>query len=270
MAGNKVADFEFLNHKISRTPDFIPVFVHWGNENQFPQVIAEYAAKNNQTLVIYWEAMDYNYPDPAGDPRYSYDQLLSGQHDDYLTSFSLAAKASNQPIIIIPFEEMNGDWYPWALTLNGNSPQKHIEAFRYLRKFFTDSPTTKFAWVVNRESESIDLTAFYPGNDYVDYVGVNGFNFGTPWQSFAQVFSLTLDDLKTLNKPLYIFSMASAEGEKKADWIKNAGLEITKDPQISGWIWFNENKERDWRIWSDPQSLSAFRTYMLNQAILIN
>ena len=36
-------------------------------------------------------------------------------------------------------------------------------------------------------------------------------------------------------------------------------VQMARHPEIAGWIWFNEAKERDWRVWSDERSLEAFR-----------
>ncbi|MFH1968330.1 MAG: hypothetical protein ABIJ84_03015, partial [bacterium] len=71
------------------------------------------------------------------------------------------------------------------------------------------------------------------------------------------------------NKPIYIFSMASAPASakapagqgmsKKAGWIEDALSKINSDPDIVGWIWFNEDKEKNWLVSSDSDSLQAFK-----------
>jgi endoglucanase len=54
--------------------------------------------------------------------------------------------------------------------------------------------------------------------------------------------------------------MASAEGSQKAAWINDAfNVQIPKHPKIAGWIWFNENKEANWLVNSDANSLAAFK-----------
>ena len=96
-------------------------------------------------------------------------------------------------------------------------------------------------------------------------VGVDGFNFGAPWLSFDELFKQPLAVLKTYQKPIFIFSFASAAGEQKAAWIKDAlTVQLEKHPEVQAWIWFHENKERDWRINSDSGSLAAFRSVLPN------
>lgn len=237
------------------------VFIHWGNENQFPQYLAP--VMQGRTLVIFWEAKDYTDDSPH-QPKFAYRKILEGKWDAYITAFATAARLYQMPVILIPFSEMNGNWNPSSGTKNGNTPAEHIAAYKYVRKFFALVPNVKFGWAVNNVSvpdvpgNAIDV--YYPGTDSVDYVGIDGFNFGNPWQTFDQVFGRALTTLKAYNKPVYIFSMASKEGDKKPAWIADAlKLQIAAHPEIKGWIWFHENKERDWRVNSDPKSLQAFK-----------
>lgn len=260
-AGGELADIINFQTRINQPMNYLATFVHWGNENEFPTEIASHAAKNKSTLVIFWEAMDYNQSAPA-DPRFSYDRILAGDWNTYIDSFAQSVKAYGQTVILVPFEEMNSDWYPWSGNINGNTPAKHIAAYRYLRSRFTGITNVRFGWTVNNDSvpdtSQNTIANYYPGNDYVDYIGVDGFNFDDPWQTYHQIFDTALNQLSAYHKPLIIFSMASAQGSQKAAWIKDALTEIDRNRNITGWIWFNENKEKDWTVWSDPQSLSTF------------
>ncbi len=114
---------------------------------------------------------------------------------------------------------------------------------------------------------STPLEALYPGDAYVDWLGLDGYNWGTSapgksWQSFAQVFGATYADLTALSaKPLLIAKTASAEaGGDKADWIADAysARTLRQFPRIRGIIWFNEDKETDWRIESSASAQAAF------------
>lgn len=260
--GGSVASAEEFRGKIGSDMRFLATFVHWGNENEFPEELATYARENNMTPVIYWEAMDYTYAGPH-DPRFSYDTVLRGDWDGYIAEFAQRVKTYNSTVIVVLFEEMNSDWYPWSGMTNGNTPQKAVLAYRHVRDLFREVPNARFGWTINNDSvpntTNNTRLAYYPGDDYVDYVGVNGFNFGDPWQSFSEVFGPALSELATLNKPIIIFSMASADGVRKAAWIRDTlTVQIPAHPEIAGWIWFNEDKEADWRIWSDPDSLHTF------------
>ncbi len=240
------------------------VFIHWGNEKLFPKYLSPYVKDKGKTLVVFWEATNYNVG-TVNQAGYSYDAILNGNFDSYIAQFAADAKAYGGEVILIPFSEMNGDWFPWSITQNGNTAQKHIDAWRKIREAFRGATNVKFGWAPNHDAVP-DIAAnqfekFYPGDAYVDYVGLDGFNFNNPWMTFDQIFGKSLAKMKVYNKPVYIFSFASAPGTQKSAWIADAlTTQIPKYPEIKGWIWFNENKERDWRINSDTNALNAFKS----------
>jgi hypothetical protein len=261
--GWRESDMATFESQVGKETKYQAVFVHWGNENLFPLYLSPTVKDKNKTLIIFWEATDYNLT-TTDQPRFSYDAITRGDWNTYLTQFAADAKAYGGPVIIIPFSEMNGNWFNWSGTVNGNTPDKHIQAYRYLRSFFSNASNVKFGWAPNSDSvpdvASNQLELYYPGNNYVDYVGVDGFNFSNPWMTFDQVFSKSLAKLKTYGKPVFIFSFATAEGAQKPAWITDAlTVQIPKYPEIKAFIWFNERKEKDWRVWSDQASLDAFK-----------
>jgi hypothetical protein len=248
---------------VGKDAKYRAVFIHWGNERKFPTYLKPYVMDQGKSLMIFWEATDYNVG-TVNQTNYSYDSVINGNWDTYFAEFARDAKAYGGEVILIPYSEMNGDWFPWSITKNGNTPQKHIDAWRKIRGFFNDVPNVKFGWAPNHDSVP-DITdnqfeKFYPGDAYVDYVGLDGFNFGSPWMTFDQVFGSSLARMKVYKKPMFIFSFASAAGASKALWITDAlTIQIPKYPEIKGWIWFNENKERDWRVTADTSVLNAFK-----------
>lgn len=263
VGGSEAAHYQQFASRLGSDFTYLATFVHWGNERNFPQTMANLATANDHILVIFWEAMDYNHSGPL-DSRFNYQSILSGTYDSYLENFAQSVRGYGRPVIIVPFEEMNGDWYPWSITINGNSPQQHVAAFRYLKNKFAGVDNVQFAWVVNDDSvpniPENQPENYYPGSDVVDLVGVDGFNFGQPWESFAEIFAQPLQRLTQYQKPILIFSTASAAGPQKAVWISQALTEeMPKYPLLQGFIWFNENKEENWLIWSDQSSLQAFQ-----------
>lgn len=263
--GWRTTDLPAFESLVGKKANIQATFVHWGNENQFPSELAAPLKASGKTLLIFWEAMDYN-ADVVNQPNFSYDKILAGNHDAYVKSFAAQAKAYGGPVIVIPFEEANGNWYPWSGSVNGNTPAKHIAAYRRVHDLFAGVSNVKFGWAMNNDSvpdtAANKLENYYPGDAYVDYVGANGFNFNNPWQTWDQVFGPILTKLAQYNKPTYIFSMASAPGTQKAAWITTGFTSLKKYPKVAGWVWFNENKERDWRINSDANTLSAFKAVL--------
>ena len=73
-----------------------------------------------------------------------------------------------------------------------------------------------------------DPLSAYPGNEYVDWVAISGFNFGTvrsysKWQSFSDIYADPIRYLRTLGKPICVAEFGSVEkGGDKAAWIRDA------------------------------------------------
>lgn len=232
-------------------------FVGWGENGEFPKGEVEYLLEEKKTLLIFWEGDE-------GNGKFSFKNVLSGKWNTYIQQFAADAKEYGGPVILVPFPEMNGTWSPWSGLKNGNSTELFKQAWQHIHKLFADVPNVKFGWAVNCTSEprieknAIEL--YYPGDSFVDLVGVDGFNGNAGyWQSFSELFGPAIQTLKQYNKPIWIFSMACKQDKKKAEWITDALKTQMPKYGIKGFIWFNENKEFDWRLWSDSGSLKAFR-----------
>jgi hypothetical protein len=104
---------------------------------------------------------------------------------------------------------------------------------------------------------------YYPGDAYVDWTGVDGYNWGTTnggWQTFQQVFREIYPLLAAKKKPIMIGEMSCAQvGGDKGKWIDEIIPTLRASfPLIKCLVWFDINKEADWRISSSPESEAAF------------
>jgi beta-mannanase len=258
-----IADFE---KRVEASPDYLAYFVHWANGGgKLPTWLKTYAGDKERTLIIFWEASDFTVGG-TDQPEYAYRTILRGDHDAYIRDFARQLKSYADPIILVPFSELNGNWTPWSGTKNGNTPLEAVEAFRYVHGFFDVAPNVKFGLALNAASvpntPENAHSAYYPGDEYVDYVGLDGFNMGDPWLSFDQIFGAGLKALLPYKKPLFIFSFGSAEGDEKAAWLSDAFTRMSSYPTMKGFIYFNQNKERNWLLWSDTASLATFEDFV--------
>ena len=168
--------------------------------------------------------------------------------------------------------EMNGDWYPWGV--NNNTAADFVAAWRHLHKVFEEEGATKVKWVWSpnvRYGHEYPFADLYPGSSYVDWVALDGYNWGTDphlgqpeWQSFGDIFGATYNQLTNLapGKPMMIAETASTEhGGNKANWIRKTFLEDIPDyAAIKSVIWFNQSDGPfDFRINSSTESRNAFR-----------
>jgi beta-mannanase len=246
---NNLATFESL---VGKPVNIQSVFIGWGDS--FPFSTASNLKSSGKTLLIFWEQYGTTV-----------DSINAGNSDAYIAKFAQDAKTSGASIILAPLHEMNGNWDPWDGTVGNNTPAKVVTEWKRIHDAFSGVSNVKFAWDVNNESvpnTAVNtISAYYPGDTYVDYVAVDGFNFGNPWQSFDTVFAGVLSQLQTYHKPIYILSMAAVPDTRKAAWITDAlTVQIPKYPAVAGWVWFNQNgADGNWLVNSDPASLVAFQ-----------
>jgi beta-mannanase len=236
----------------------------------FTRTAATNAANHGSVPLITLEFWDPSRG--VNQPAFSLKQISGGAHDNYLRTYARDAKAFGKTVWLRPLHEMNGNWYPWGGTVNGNNPSDFTSAWRHIVNIFREEGATnvKFMWCPNAESvpntSANSISAYWPGDDYVDYLSIDGYNAGvsstSAWRSFSSVFSASYAAVTKLSaKPVYIAEIScSPDGGNKATWISDMFRVLpTQFPRIKGVVWFNKNSSRDWRIESSSESLAAFK-----------
>lgn len=197
-------------------------------------------------------------------------EIIAGDFDAMLEKRAASAKALGKKLFLDLGAEMNGDWSPWSGAQNGKSAEQFVAMFRHVHEKLKSADNIVWVWCPNVTDEPNEdwnqALKYYPGDDYVDWTCVDGYNWGSSggggWQSFQAVFKNIYPKLASKNKPIMIGEMASAEvGGDKPAWIAQMVPTLKANyPLIKGLIWFDVNKETDWRISSSPASEAAFKT----------
>jgi hypothetical protein len=103
-------------------------------------------------------------PQIAWEPR----DLRKVQDDAYLQDWARAAASCGGPIFLRFAGEMNGDWTPYH-----GDPELYREKFRLVHDVMARlAPNVAMIWCVNTVPEG-NMDRYYPGDQYVDWVGVN-------------------------------------------------------------------------------------------------
>src|SRR5437667_1277660 len=199
------------------------------------------------------------------EPWVSLQTIYSGKYDTYIAKWAQDSKTWGHPYFLRFAHEMNGDWYPWSERVNDSSPGDYVKAWKHVHDIFTANETTNVTWVWCPNSEDTDSTPLadlYPGDDYVDWTCMDGYNFGG--STFSQVFSQTYYDLLQLasTKPIMIGEISSVEDGSKAAWITDA-LTVQlpqRFTKIKALVWYDDNDDNfhgktTWIINSSQSSL---------------
>jgi len=214
-------------------------------------------------------------PSTEVQPDYQLADVISGRYDAYIRDWAKDAKRWGHPFFLRFNWEMNGDWFPWAEGANGNRRGEYVRAWRHVHDIFSDVGAANPIWTwcpnVDFESKLQDLESVYPGNDYVEWTCLDGYNAGTNpakderWRSFDQLYRRTYDEIVTQvapAKPMVLGEIASSEqGGSKAQWITDMLRALPNDyPKIRGLVWFDKFENgMDWPIETSAGAVDAFR-----------
>ena len=229
-------------------------------------------------------ALDINWANRASGSVL--DAINSGAADAAIARAARNIATAGNTVLVELAWEMNGNWnYSWQGVENGadrNAPAKYAAAWRHVVDVFRAQGATNVRWVFNpntgnsvqggspRSSSWNWWKNYYPGDAYVDYVGGHGYNgprtFGTQYHDYNSLFfgadsdGMIADMMAQMpNKPILLGEIGMEENAQKAEWIRDAYTRMLADPRIAGAVWFNMNKEADWRIESNPSALAAYR-----------
>jgi len=200
-------------------------------------------------------------------------RILNGKYDHQFRAWATYASKYAHPVFLRFGFEFNGDWFSWS-----GEPAAYRAAWRRVHDIFTEAGADNVTWVWCPNVVSCPDTPenaiehYYPGDAYVDWIGIDGYNFGDHhdqwhrWESVEAVFDDTLNQLhdRYPDKPIMIaeFGSADADPDRRAAWIREAHAYLLGRPQVRAAVWFNYDKRREgepnWRIDTSEASLGAF------------
>lgn len=204
-------------------------------------------------------------------------KVANGDYDSYLITWAKAAKAWGHPFFLRFAWEMNGDWFPWGVgrtgvSTEGNTPATYVAMWRHVYNLFHQVGANNVTWVwcpnVNADTTYEPLSSLYPGNAYVNWTGLDGYNRDNPWRSFPAIYAASYADVGSFapTKPMVIGEVASTEaGGSKANWIQNMFETLPSlFPIIRGLLWYQDDQpgprgRGDWTVNTSPSALSAFK-----------
>jgi mannan endo-1,4-beta-mannosidase len=237
-------------------------------ERALPTTFLDAAAAAGCSPELTWEPWDPR----AGKHQAAYTaaQIAGGRYDTYVRNWAKQAASYDKSFRLRFAHEMNGDWYPWAVGSPGGSAQDYVAAYRRVRGIFDDAGAKRVEWVwcpnaiIN--GDAVAISSCYPGDDFVDVVGVDGYNFGDrpghQWTEPAELFGATLPLLAQLapGKPLWINEVGCGDqGGDKSRWISDF-IGWLAGTDARGLIWFEVDGNPDapdWRLTSSTATTAA-------------
>ncbi len=199
----------------------------------------------------------------------AYQNILGGGSDAVIKAAARNLASLGKPVFLRWAWEMNGNWYPWGGPNNDNNAQGYVTCWRRLHKIFAAQGAHNVAWVWsinwnNRPPSTANrFQAYYPGDDYVDWVGISGYDLN---HESPQTLYDPLYNAYAKQKPVFVTEIGAADfgGVTQGDFIRKFATYVAQRPAIGAVTWFDtdthQNAPYNWRIDANPDSLSAFKT----------
>jgi len=200
-----------------------------------------------------------------GPGKASYDdttlsEVNSGADDSWILRQARAIRSFGRPIFLRLMIEMNGDWYKGY----SGHPHQYVAAWRRVYDIFSRAGVKNVIWVWCPNLTPDNWNQYYPGDAYVDIIGVDGYNAWGEWVSPERMFGPFFARYAG-RKPLMIGETATNnEGYGAAAWIIDLRnyLEKVAGPRdgVIGVCWFDSdvNSAYDWRVDQTPASWKAW------------
>ncbi|HEU0167257.1 MAG TPA: glycosyl hydrolase [Chloroflexota bacterium] len=273
-SAQSTASIAALGQAIGEPLGIVHWFVGWGTNKDLDLSALRSVSDRGAVPMITWEPAAGKPEDPTWTLRAS---VLSGANDQYITSWAQGLAAYGKPVLLRFAHEMHNTSYSWGLGVNGNTAADYVAAWRHVHDIFVQNGAANVKWVWNPNTMGDATTdaylpiysSLYPGDDVVDFVGLDVYNtgpdvdWGAPrWRSFSDILSAPYQAITQVsNKPLILPEVGSAEdGGSKPDWIKDALSPQTLGafPRLRAFVWFDDNKETQWSLTSSPGAWGAW------------
>jgi len=285
------ATLDSTSVKARGSPPLVGYFGGWDEELRGDAVTRAWS--RGKLPMLTWESRPIAAQnDVVEEPEYSLPRILDGAFDEYLHRYARSITKTGLPLALRLDHEMNGTWYPWSerrgdgSSINGNRTGDYVEMWRHVHDIFEQEGANDYViwvWAPNRVDklpaslqDPAYLQSLYPGDDYVDWVGMSGY-LRPPFRdgeaiTFDTTFGATLAQLRGISdKPIMLAEVGASEIEgHKPEWVRSffEALGRPENSDIVGFAWFSlaittyvqgERATNDWRIDSRADSLAAFR-----------
>jgi len=198
--------------------------------------------------------------------------IANGVYDFYIKEWADNAKKVKGPILLRVAHEMNDPYrYPWGPQ--NNTAKDFIAAWKHIHDVFKKEGAANVYWIWGPHPAYGFFKEFYPGSDYVDYVGVSALNYGTvaswsKWWTFREIFGNYYTQLSAFKKPVMITEFGCLNvGGSRSKWFADALDSIPqKYPEIKSVVFFHYSDDKtttqqaiNWYIKDDTATVAALR-----------
>jgi len=239
-------------HNLEQRMDYeFPIILMYSHIKEYPPGYVRQALEKAYAAGKLVELTLQSKDAASGEPNMVY-AILNGEQDQFLRTYAQEVADFGHPVLFRPFNEMNGDWCAYSGYHTSRDPEIFKELYQYIYRIFTEAGADNVIWIWNPNEKAFpdfkwnNEVMYYPGNRYVDVVGLTGYNTGTyypgeTWRSFSAIYDPLWTKAEAwYDKPMMITEFASSSvGGSKAQWVADMFAVRADYPGIKVAIWWN-------------------------------
>ncbi len=267
-------DLRSYEQSVGKTAAWVYFSHNWFRGREFPAATAAWirdAGSVPYVRLMLWSDAAQNH----AEPEFTLDRIVNGDFDDDLRAWARGARDFGSPLIAEFGTEVNGEWFPWNGVWNGggvadgygdpsqpDGPEKFRDAYRRIVQIGHEEGADNITWAFHANNQDIPdeawnrLEQYYPGDEWVDWIGVSVYGAGTPmeeeWLEFRDMMDEVYPRLAALSadKPIVILEFGVTSGNPLGDqavWAENALTDLlaARWPRVIGFSWWNETWQND-------------------------
>jgi len=228
--------------EIGRTLAYNIHYVHW--DGAFPNSVEDDDVAHDRIPLISWHCGDTNAHIERGD-----DDKLIRAHAD-------AIRAFGHPLFLRYEWEMNlsaltdvrKPCYDPKTDLRTGffSPPRYIAAWKRIRSIFAAEGANNVIWLWNPGAGGPDPAQYYPGDDEVDWVGLDSYDRHD--YTFEDTFFPFLDDLSQFRKPMMIVETGAVAHFQKTFFRPSLDTLRERYPLVRGFSYLDAHSGTNWSL----------------------
>ena len=295
-------DITSYENTVGKSAAWIYFSNNWYKSRAFPLATATMIRNHGATPYI--RLMLRGSADNLPNRPFQLNKIINGRFDNALRAWAIAARDFGTPLIVEYGTEMNGSWFPWNGKWNGGNirdlygnpaypdgPERFRDAYRHIIDVMRAQGADNITWVFHVNDDDAPqrrwnrFEKYYPGDAYVDWLGVSVYGALTPQEDWCGAFRDSMDAVyPRLNalaptKPIFVLEFGVTDHNALCDqaaWTHDALADLTDGrwARVKGFSWWNETwqnddnsaHDTDMRVQDNPALAAEFQNYVGSNA----
>lgn len=281
------AEVAAYEQAVGKRPTWVYFCDNWYEGREFPWRTAAWIRDRGSVPYVRLMLLS-RYRRPAPDPLFNLANINRGMFDADFHRWMRDARRFGSPLIAEYGVEANGRWFPWNGQWNKGrgSYAEAVAAFRaaYRRivRIARQEGALNIRWVfhVDPWDEPVEewnrFEHYYPGDRWVDWVGVSVYGRQLPKDEYRPTFRYQMDwayrRLTAIaNKPVIVCEFGNVIEDGQEEWVRAALTDLLggRWPRVIGFAWWNAafyndpqdpSRQSDMRIQDSPAVQALFRS----------